>query len=121
LHEDDGPFWIDAGGQPVERHLEDVLLELGCAFKRCQRMKVDDAVDAIIIVLQLDVVLNSADVITDVLSAGRARPGENTFSHNRGKVYHKCVYSYKPASTRAVQDTVNQPTFQYCVWRVRQR
>jgi hypothetical protein len=44
-------------------------------------MNIDDAIDAVIFILEGHVILHRSQIIANMLSAGRARPRENAFSH----------------------------------------
>ena len=80
-------FGIQSGRQPIEDHLADVLLQaldaLG-SLERGQSVYVNDAVDTLILGLEADIILDSSEVVADVLSARGAGSGENALLHQPG-------------------------------------
>ena len=59
----------------------DVLLEFARVFQCGKSVDVNYAIDAIIFVLHFDVILNSTEIIADVLSASRSCTREDAFLH----------------------------------------
>ncbi len=84
LDEDDRFLRADAGRQPIQRHLIGVLHQILGAFDGGQRMDVDDAVNAIVLILQGHVILNRPQVIAQVLPAGWPGAGKATSSSCHG-------------------------------------
>jgi hypothetical protein len=66
----------DAGRQEVEDHLAVFSLEAG-VVSRVVSVEIDHAVDAVVVGLQGDVVLDRPQVVAQVLPPRRARPGED--------------------------------------------
>ncbi len=87
LHEEDALLRIKSGGQPVKDHLTDIGLQVLDAFdalERRQCVNVNDAVDALVLGLEADIILDSSEVVTDVLSARGSGAGENALLHQLG-------------------------------------
>ncbi len=72
LDKHDRFFRADSHCQPVQCHLIGVLGQFLGGFQRGEGVQVHDAVDAIIILLQGNVVLHGAQVIAQVLATGGA-------------------------------------------------
>ena len=77
----------DTGSQQVDRGLTHVVPQLLGLRQRRQRVQIDDRVDALISVLQRDEVLDRAEVVADVLSAGRADAREHAILHIRLRLW----------------------------------
>ena len=77
---------IDAGREPVDHHVPDVLLDLtGLVVMRRQRVPVGDEEQALVLVLQLHPVLQHAVVMPEMQRAGRAHAGQDSIGqHDRG-------------------------------------
>ncbi len=67
----------DAGRQPVQRHLVGVLAQVLGGFHGGQGVHIHDAVDAVVLFLQGDIILDCAQVIAQVLAPGGAGAGKN--------------------------------------------
>ena len=81
LDEDEAPFRIDAGGQPVEDHVVYVRpddLGVAAGLHGGQGMHVHGAIDAVIVLLQVHPVLQGAHVIAQVQQPGGPHPGERS-------------------------------------------
>ena len=79
LDEQRGRARADPGGQPVHRHAHDVLRDFaGTLVVSGQRMPVDDAEEAFVLMLQPDPVLQYAVVVAKVQSAAGAHTGNHT-------------------------------------------
>src|SRR5438876_3125162 len=77
LHEDDGPRRIDAGGEQPDRHVDRPLGQGRRIVGLRDGVLVNDAEQAVVLVLQLDPVLHGAEVIADVQLARRLDAGEH--------------------------------------------
>ena len=64
--------------QPVQRHLVGVLAQVLGGFHGGQGVQIHDAVDAVVFILQRDIILDRAQVIAQVLAPGGAGAGKNT-------------------------------------------
>ena len=79
LNKDDAALGVDAGGQPVQHHGLNVGLDLGAFFRGFnggQGVDVYGTVDAVVILLQANPVLQRPQVVAKVKRSGRAHPGE---------------------------------------------
>ena len=75
LHEQCRRAGADAGRQPIHRHIHDMLGKLtGLGIIGGQRMPVDDAEEAVVLVLQLDPVLQHAVIVPKVQTTARTHP-----------------------------------------------
>jgi len=78
LHKQRGLRRIDAGGEPVDRHVAHVFLDhLRRVVVRGQRMPVGDEKQALVFVLQAQPVFEHAMVVAKVQAPGGAHAGEN--------------------------------------------
>ena len=77
LVEDRAALGVDAGGDVRCRHLARAGPQLGGILRLRQRMQVDDAEDALIVLLQRDPVQNRAEIIAEVEVAGRLDAGKD--------------------------------------------
>src|SRR3989442_1746150 len=77
LHEDDGPRRIDAGGEQPDRHVDRPLGQGRRIVGLRDGVQVNDAEQAVVLVLQLDPVLHGAEGIADVQLARRLDAGED--------------------------------------------
>ena len=78
LAEDDRPLRVDSGPDPVGEHLDPVLVDAGHVLvPRRKGVQVDDAVDALVLVLEGDPVLQRPEPVADVQPPGRPHAGEN--------------------------------------------
>ena len=78
LDKEDGLLRVNAGGQPVQRHFVDVgsdFRHLPRVLNGGQGVDVDDAVDATVILLQIDPVFQGTQVVAQVQPPGGAHPG----------------------------------------------
>ena len=89
---------VEAGGEPVDHHVVDVLLDdLALFVVRGQRVPVGDEVEAVVVVLQPHPVLQRAVVVAEVQRAGGAHAGEDAGSHGVGAVGRKArIVSGRP-------------------------
>ena len=62
---------VDAGGDISRSHLARRMAQLVGVLRLCQRVQIDDAKDALVIVLQRDPVADRAEIIAEVQIAGR--------------------------------------------------
>ena len=70
------------GGQPIQGHLIGIAGQIAGGFERGQGVQVDNAVNAVIIILQGHIILDRAQVIAQVLAPGWPRAGKNpSFFH----------------------------------------
>ena len=77
LVEDDAALGVDAGGDIGGRHLARRGAQLGGILRLGQRVQVDDAEDALVVVLQRDPVADRAEIIAEMQIAGRLDAGKN--------------------------------------------
>ncbi len=84
LIEQDALLGIEAGGDVSGRHLADGLLQLGGILPNGDRVHVDDAVDALVRLLQLDPVEHGTEVIPQMQAAGRLHAGKHAFLECHG-------------------------------------
>ena len=67
LNEDGALFGVEAAGEPIGGDLERVLIDArGVGVIGRQRMPVGREEEALVLMLEVDPVLNGADVVTDV-------------------------------------------------------
>ncbi len=81
LHHDRGLLRIDARGQKQRGDLQDLGAQLGRLLINRDGVQIDDAEDALVVVLDLDPVLQRAQIISDVQIAGRLNAGEDACFH----------------------------------------
>ena len=79
LVEDDVALRVDAARDEGSRDLADLARQIRLDQRRGQRMHVDDAIDAIVLVLKLDEALERAEVIAEMQVSGRLHAGEDKF------------------------------------------
>ena len=77
LVEDDAVFGVDAGSDIGSRHLARRMTQLGRILRLGQRVQIDDAEDALVIVLQRDPVADRAEIIAEMQIAGRLDAGKD--------------------------------------------
>ena len=77
LAEEDAALGIEPGGEQDRRRVVEELAQLGGVVGHRDRVQVDDAVDRLAAVLALDVLADRADVVAEVLAAGRLDAGED--------------------------------------------
>src|SRR5689334_9841114 len=84
-------FRTDAGGQPIQRHLRGVVAQVLELLQSRQRVQVYDAINALVIILQRDIVLDGPQIIPQVLTPGRPSAGEDTtfFRHELNPLTRK--------------------------------
>ena len=70
---------IDAAGDERRGDLADGARQLGRVLPDRDRVQIDDAIDAVVAVLQLDEALDGAEIIAEVQVAGRLHAGKNPF------------------------------------------
>jgi hypothetical protein len=75
---------VEAGRQPVKRHLVDIPLQRTGILQRGQGMDINNAIDTIILFLKVNIILYRTQVIAQVLPSGRTGPGKNTLLHPSG-------------------------------------
>ena len=78
LVEDDVLLRIDAAGDERRGHLADVARQLGRVLPDRDRVQVDDAIDAVVAVLQLHEFLDGAEIIAEMQVSGRLHAGKHT-------------------------------------------
>ena len=78
LVEDDAALGVDAGGDIGGGHLAGRLAQFARVLRQGQRVQVDDAEDAVVIVLQRDPVADRAEIIAEMQIAGRLDAGKNS-------------------------------------------
>ncbi len=77
LHEDDGGARVDTRSEPVDHHVEGVLLDVaGILVAGRQRVPVRHEEEAFVAVLQLEPVPDDAVIMAQVQPAGRTHPRE---------------------------------------------
>ncbi len=84
LAEEDAALRVEPGGEQDRGGVEDALPQVGRVVRHRDRVQVDDAEDRRLApVLPLDVLADRADVVAEVLAAGRLDAGEDdgTVSH----------------------------------------
>ena len=74
---------IDAGGQVERGHLLDLGAQLGGVLVERDGVQVDDAEDALVVVLDAHPILERSQVISDVKISGRLHAGEDSCFHGR--------------------------------------
>ncbi|MNH04982.1 hypothetical protein D3C79_642920 [compost metagenome] len=77
LHEDGTFLWIDATGQVQRQRIQGGFTQLLCILTHGDGMQIDDAVDAIKLVLQLHPLAQRPHVVADSQFTGRLRAAEN--------------------------------------------
>ena len=78
LAEEDAALGVEAGGEQDRGRVVDALAQLGRVVGDRDRVQVDDAVDRrVAAVLALDVLADRADVVAEVLAAGRLDAAED--------------------------------------------
>ena len=78
LAEEDAALGVEAGGEQDRGRVVDALAQLGRVVGDRDRVQVDDAEDRrLAAVLALDVLADRADVVAEVLAAGRLDAGED--------------------------------------------
>ena len=75
-----GPFRIEADREPVERHFPDSVANARKVLRVIGELVVGDQEVAVIFILQLEPVFESAGVMAEVQRPGRSNAGENAFS-----------------------------------------
>jgi hypothetical protein len=81
LNEYDALLGVNAGGQPVKHHFIDIVSKGLCVFQSGESMNIHHAIDAVIFILHGNEILYRSQVVTNMLSACGAEPGENALSH----------------------------------------
>ena len=71
LHENDGLLWVDANGHVERRNVEYVLSEFHRVLRYSDRVLIDDAVDALMVLLQFNELLQSPEIVADMNVARR--------------------------------------------------
>ena len=85
LDEDRRLVRVEAGGDPVDHHVVDVLLDhLAVFVVRGQRMPVGHEVEAVVLVLQAHPVLQRTVVVAEVQRAGGAHAGQHAGTGGAG-------------------------------------
>ena len=79
LVEDDVLFGIDARGDEGGGNRADLAAQIVMHQLRGQRMQVDDAIDAVIAILQRDELADRAEIIAEMQIAGRLDAGKHEF------------------------------------------
>ena len=104
-------FGIDAAGDEGRRHFPDARLQFLRLLRQRDRVKIDDAIDAIVGLLQLDEFGDRAEIISKMQIARRLHAGKNPFNefcHARGTPCDQITYC---RATRIVcpQQRANEP------------
>ncbi len=73
LDEHDRLIRADARGEEIQRHLVGILHQVLGGFYGRQGMVIHNTINAVILILECDVILDSAQVITQVLAPGGTR------------------------------------------------
>src|SRR3989304_7423740 len=81
LNEDNALLRVNAGRQPVQHHFINILPKGFRAFQSGESMNIHHAVDAVIFILEGNIIPHRSQIVTNMLSARRARARENAFSH----------------------------------------
>ena len=80
---------IEAGRQPVDEHVADVLLQLrGVLVAGGEHVPVGDEEEALVLVLQLHPVAQRAVVVAEVQPAGGAHAGQHA-PRRRGRTHER--------------------------------
>ena len=81
LEKQDGLFRIQTGGQPVEGDLERILLHArGVCIIGSERVPIDHAEEAFVLVLHSDPVLQGTDIVAEMKLPRRAHAAEYAFA-----------------------------------------
>jgi hypothetical protein len=70
---------IDAAGDEGRGDLANGVRQLGRILPHRDRVQIDDAIDAVVAVLQFDEALDGAEIIAEMQVAGRLHAGKNQF------------------------------------------
>ena len=70
---------IDAAGDESRRHLADSVRQFGRVLPHGDRVQIDNAINAVVTVLQLDEALDGAKIIAEMQVAGRLHAGKHAF------------------------------------------
>ena len=89
LHHDGAILRVDSGGQIERGDLEDFGAQFGGVLVDCDGVQVDDAENALVIVLDAHPVFQRAEVISDVKISGRLHSGEDSCFHGRWKYFEE--------------------------------
>src|SRR5439155_21353255 len=84
LHHNGAGLRIDAGGQIKCGDLRDFRAQLARVLIDCDGVQVDDAEDALVILLNADPVFKGAKIVADVQISGWLHAGEDSCFHGRG-------------------------------------
>ncbi len=84
LHHDGADLGVDARRQVERGYLLDFGPQLRGLLEERDRMKIDDAEDALVIVLDAHPVLEGAQVVADMEISGRLHAGKDARFHGRG-------------------------------------
>jgi hypothetical protein len=85
LIEDDVALRIDAGGDESGGNLARAGGEFGWILPHCDRVQIDDAIDAVEVVLQMDEVADRAEIVAEVQVSRGLHTGEDSV-HVRGSI-----------------------------------
>ena len=114
LAEEDAALGVEAGGEQDRGRVVEALAQLGRVVGDGDRVQVDDAVDRrVAAVLALDVLADRADVVAEVLAAGRLDAGEDD-GRSRAAAYSGAIRGgvpltcglRRPADPRLGRETV---------------
>jgi hypothetical protein len=81
LDKKDAFLRVKPSRQPVEHHLIYIFLQATGIFQCGQSMDINDAIDAIILILKADPILQRSQVVPQVLPAGGTSPRKNATLH----------------------------------------
>ncbi len=95
LHHDGAGLGIDAGGQIERGDLLDFGAQLGGVLVERDGVQVDDAEDALVIVLDAHPVLERAQVVSDVQISGRLHAGKDSCFHGKGMEVNLIVSNFE--------------------------
>ncbi len=81
LHDDGGMFWIDPDGDENSGELLDLLSQLGGILVQRDRVQIDDAENAVIVILDCHPILECPQVVSDVWISGGLDSGKDSCFH----------------------------------------
>src|ERR1700757_192502 len=106
LIEDDAALGVDPGGDVRGRDLARRGAQFGGVLRLGQRMQVDDAEDALVIVLQRDPVADRTEVIAEMQVAGWLDAGEDAVHRSSNALRWPRCYRRSKAPVKPVAGAV---------------